>query len=444
MESQRQGAAMSAFSRHISRRAALQGIGAGFLLPAVGAALAACSGSQASVAHESHDTHDVLNVPSHLWASGPDLEYMDLLEKLTKKKYPDSGIDKQLIPFADYFDKVYTLMASGQAPDVAIAYDAQMVQWVQQGLLEPLDPWLSKAGFNVDKMIAAEKIAVVNGKVYGLLGFTNPRVLIYNKRLFSTAGLVPPTSPTAWRKAAEAITDPAKGIYGAALVTGGSSPTDIYQYLVPIIAGFGGAFVTNGKPTATDPKVVNALSFIKGLYDDHLVPAGVGSADIVDAYEAGKIGSVVTGPFLVPAAQQAQPKSKADFDLAKVPFNEPAVSVNVYFTMPKGAKHQDLAAAFILGTVNPQTLDLTINTQQVPPGVPTDVPSKLLATAPYLTEVMTAAKTAVSYSPSGVGKEATDVMNDVGDAFQAMLVSGVSPENTAQQINDKLSQLLAK
>ncbi|QPE03459.1 extracellular solute-binding protein [Microbacterium schleiferi] len=406
-----------------------------------GAALAGCSGQQSG--GDDDEVGGELSIPSHLWESGPDAEYMTLLEDLTLEEYPGLTIDKPIVPFADYHQQVYTQMASGQAPDVVVPYDPQMNQWVQQDLLEPLNPWLEEAGVDVEAMIDAEQVAVVDGQVYGLLGFTNPRMFVYNQRLLEDAGVEPPTTPDEWRSVIEAVSDPANGVFGAAMVTGGASPVDIYQYLMPIVAGFGGAFVTDGEPTATDDEVVEALEFVKGLYDDGLLPVGQSSADVVDAFQAGKIATVVTGPFLVPASQDANPAAAADFTLSEAPFENPTVSVNVFFAMPKDAKNKDAAAAFIMNVVNQDLLDFTIEAKRVPPGVPIEVPQALLTEAPYLESVVAAAETAVSYSPGGVGDEATSVMNVIGDAFQAMLVNGTSAQDTAAAIQSELEALLA-
>ncbi|TDE03105.1 ABC transporter substrate-binding protein [Jiangella asiatica] len=384
----------------------------------------------------------VLSVPSHLWEGGADAEYMALMEELTVADNPGASIDKPVIPFADYHQQAYTQMVSGQAPDVVIPYDPQMTQWVQQDLLEPLNPWLEEAGVDVEAMIEAEQVAVVDGEVYGLLAHSNPRLLVFNRQLFEQAGVEIPTTPEDWRAAIEAIRDTDNEVFGAAFVTGGASPADIYQYLMPIVAGFGGAFVTDGEPTATSDEVVEALDFVKGLYNDGLVPAGTSSADIVDAFQSGKIASVVTGPFLAVATQEANPEVAQHVSLAQAPLPNPSVSVNLFMAMPRDAQHKDLAADFILNTVDPQILDLTIREKFVPPGMPVDVPADLLAEHPYLQEVVDAATTAVSYAPGGVGEQATDVMNIVGDGFQAMLTNDLSAEETAESIQNELTTLL--
>lgn len=404
---------------------------------ALGAALIGC----ASDGSGDSDT-STLSVPSHLWETGADAEWMGMLEAITLEQFPDLEIDKPVVPFAEYHNQVYTQMAAGTAPDVVVPYDPQLDQWARQDLLEPLNPWLEEAGIDVDAMIAAQQVAEIDGQVYGLLGFTNPRMLVVNQGLYEQAGAELATTPEEWRASAEALTDAANGVYGAAFVTGGASPVDIYQYLMPIVAGFGGVFVDEGTPTATSPEVIEALEFLKGMYNDGLVPAGVGSAEIVDAYGANKIGSVVTGPFLVGVGKDTNPDNADDYTLTQIPFANPTVSVNVFLSMPKAAKNKDAAAAFILGAVDPDVVEFVLTGKRVPPGVPVEVPASLLEEAPYLADVVAAAETAVSYAPSGVEEHANEVMSIVGDEFQNMLVNGVSASDTAQAIQDQLVDLL--
>lgn len=388
-----------------------------------------------------------LKIPSHLWASGADQQWMQMLADNTTAQFPNVTIDKPVVPFADYFQQAYTQMSAGPSasPDVVVAYDPQVDQWARQGLLEPLDPYLEKAGIDVSKMIAAQQVASIDGHVYGLLGFANPRLLIINKALYDDASVDVPTTPEEWRAAAEKITDKGQGVYGAAFVSGGSSPTDLYQYLMPIVAGFGGKFVTAGKPTATSPEVVQALDFLKGMYDDGLVPSGMGSADIVDAFTAGKIASVVTGPFLVGAAQtnEANKGKEANFTLVKPPFSNPTVSVNLFLALPKASQHKDEAAAFITSVVKPDVVSFVISAKHVPPGVPAQVPADVTANVPWLQQVLDAASTAVSYAPEGAGANADKVMQIIGDQFQNMLVNGASAQDTAQAIQDGLAGVLS-
>lgn len=399
------------------------------------AALLACSVSGAATAQ-------VLSVPSHLWQGGADAGYMALMEQLTLAENPGASIDKPVVPFADYHQQAYVQMASGQAPDVVVPYDPQMNQWIQQDLLEPLNPWIEAAGIDIGTMIGSQQVAVRDGQVYGILAHANPRLLILNEQLFEAAGQPIPTTPDEWRTAIEAIRDEGQAVFGAALVTGGASPVDMYQYLTPIVAGFGGQWVTDGQPTATSAEVVGALEFVKGLYTDGLIPSGMSSADIVAAFQAGKIASVITGPFLVVATRDANPTVGEHVSLAPAPLPHPSVSVNLFFAMPRGAQNKDLAADFILNAVDPQVLDFTIRNKLVPPGVAITVPDELLAEQPHLQEVVNAAEVAVSYAPGGVGENATDVMNIVGDRFQAMITNDLSAQDTAQAIQDDITRLL--
>ena len=70
------------------------------------------------------------------------------------------------------------------------------------------------------------------------------------------------------------------------------------RQLMPIVLGFGGAFFRGAKPTATDPKVVSALRFVKDLWDNNQIPRGLDAVTINNLFTQGKIASIISGSFV--------------------------------------------------------------------------------------------------------------------------------------------------
>src|SRR5262249_32528187 len=205
--------------------------------------------------------------PSHLWTDpGLGVAFNAAKAKLLAD---NSGLkfDAAEIPFTNYFQKEYTDMVSGRAPDMVVPYDPQLPQWVRQGLLEPLDSYLSAAGIDVTKATRTQQLASIGGHVYGVMVSSNPRGLGYNKTLLGQAGLRPPANRDELKAAIARLRDPAKQQFGFATLTGSDSPDATYLELMPIVAGFGGAFVRDGKPVADSPETVAALDFLKQQTD---------------------------------------------------------------------------------------------------------------------------------------------------------------------------------
>lgn len=97
-------------------------------------------------------------------------------------------------------DKLRTMIAGGQAPDVVDFDRYQVVEWAHQGLFQPLDPLL-KGDINV----AAEFLpgpaneSIFQGVTYAIPTDTDIRGLIWNRRLLLEAGLNGVDGPDSWQ-----------------------------------------------------------------------------------------------------------------------------------------------------------------------------------------------------------------------------------------------------
>jgi multiple sugar transport system substrate-binding protein len=94
----------------------------------------------------------------------------------------------------NYYDKLQTLFAAGDAPDVAYVQGWIWQPYALQGLLLPLDNALSKDRA-VQRVLPPnyEAQSRLRGKTYMLTADTGPMVIFYNKDLFDRAGVPHPT-----------------------------------------------------------------------------------------------------------------------------------------------------------------------------------------------------------------------------------------------------------
>ncbi|OPG95328.1 ABC transporter substrate-binding protein [Chryseobacterium mucoviscidosis] len=114
--------------------------------------------------------------------------------------HPDIEVKFEPIPSEGYGTKLTTSLAAGQAPDVFLVGEGDYYKYVDKGVIEPLDDYLSKdTSFNLDifqkDLIENMKI---EGKQYYLPKDFNPLALWYNKRMFDEAGIPYPTDEWTW------------------------------------------------------------------------------------------------------------------------------------------------------------------------------------------------------------------------------------------------------
>lgn len=108
--------------------------------------------------------------------------------------------------------------AGGTAPDVVYVNFRSMENFIQQGFLSPLDPYLAKDPQPLTRVNPQiRKVITVNGHVYALPWAQFVQALYYRRDLFQEAGLDPDKPPTTWDQFyddCKKITNPKTGVWG--------------------------------------------------------------------------------------------------------------------------------------------------------------------------------------------------------------------------------------
>ena len=141
---------------------------------------------------------------------------MDALVAEFQAKNPTIKIDAQNIPWNNYYDRLFTSVAGGKSPDVAMVKLQQQAQLIEMGALEPIDAqvaaWPGRNDLG-DNLLAINKGH--DGKQYYLPLQYVVIYLYYRADLFQKASLQPPAT-------CEAFVDAAKKLTVAAAANGGT------------------------------------------------------------------------------------------------------------------------------------------------------------------------------------------------------------------------------
>ena len=120
------------------------------------------------------------------------------------KEHPEIKIETWNAPWNDYFTKIQSLWASGDAkavPDIAFLWPTP--KYAAEGVLENLDPYIQKSGYDLnDYWGGLLESAKYQGSVYGLPRDNEVNILYYNKDLFDKAGVKYPDENWKWRRPA--------------------------------------------------------------------------------------------------------------------------------------------------------------------------------------------------------------------------------------------------
>jgi multiple sugar transport system substrate-binding protein len=143
--------------------------------------------------------------------------------KLFEKRYPNIKITPEYTSWSDYWTKLNTQAAAQNLPDV-IQHDYQYItEWVNRGLLLPLDDFVKDNIINL-KDVAPNYIkpGIVNGKLYGINLGVNALGLVYDPELFKQADIPLPKNDWTWEEFKDTVIQIKKklGIYGVEGFTG--------------------------------------------------------------------------------------------------------------------------------------------------------------------------------------------------------------------------------
>jgi len=391
-------------------------------------------------------TTEVIEVdfPSNYWGEAHHKPILEPMKAEFEAENPGIKIVGSTVPFAEYHDKIYAELMAGNPPDIVVPYDPQIRQYIEADLLEPLNPWLEEAGYNLDSFYPIARMAEKDGQIYAIVYGINPRVLMYNKVMFEKAGLNVPTNVEDFMKAIRTLRDPQKGQFGFATMAASGAASSTYLEIMPIIVGFGGSFVKDGRANATAPETIAALQFIKDLYDEQLIPIGQDFLVYRDMLCAGKVASLTIGGFIYGTCEAKNPEVASQLSAAPLPFpGGGTISVNTFWAIPRDAKDKDAAARFLMKLLEDKWQRLVPEHTIAIPARPGMVSDTFLRENPWFQALVDVADKAVSYAPGGAEQYAPEIMEIVVKHYQSMLFQNLPAEEAAKNMQTELEKYLA-
>lgn len=229
------------------------------------------------------------------------------------EKYPNVTVIYEPIP-EGYVDQMTAQFSAGEPPDLFYVQAEFAAPWIEQGLLEPLDPYIAgnpEFGFEhlYPNLVAGFQ---AEGQTYGFPKDASPLALFYNPDMLSEAGVEPPTNWDELTAAAEALTsgDVAGLCLGAEL---------------PRVAAFifqnGGTIYNEDKTevTVAEAASVEGIDFVLGMHDDGTlqVPSELDSGWCGEAFGKGAAAMTMEGNWLIPAMENDFPDTP--FEIAELP-----------------------------------------------------------------------------------------------------------------------------
>ncbi|MFD7160590.1 ABC transporter substrate-binding protein [Kribbella sp. NPDC059898] len=314
-------------------------------------ALGACGGGQGTNAGGS-EANGKVKLEWTLWAAGADEQAQwKHIADLVTKEHPDITVELRTGPFADYFTKLKTQLAGGQAPCLVTMQSLRLPTFASA--LEPLDsaiPDFKPADWDKGSLEAMKS----DGKQLGLpYGFAT-MLMYYNRDAFDKAGV--PLPKPGWttadfEAAAKKLTTPGKPGFGLSF-------SDLHMF--SMLQAYNGARPVDdsGKVQLTTPEMKDAFTWYSGLATKQKVanvPAS--SSDVPwgeQQFVAGNAAMAVDGTWNLGSNTKA-----AKFRLGVAPLPAGPAGLTSYvadsgFAISKACKYKDAAAKALAVMTGPE------------------------------------------------------------------------------------------
>jgi multiple sugar transport system substrate-binding protein len=218
------------------------------------------------------------------------------------KAHPSEKVTSYYVDNDDSLPKLLTAVKGGSQPDIAYVYGSWAPNIAQIPQVVNLTKVVQQPGVNwSDFWVGERDVATVNGKVIGIPALVDNLAVVYNKTLFTAAGLQPPAPNWTWSQFmadAQKLTNPAKKQFGTAYVTPGSE--DTVWHWEALLWEAGGAILnpTNTKAAFDSPAGLESLNTLRTMaVTDKSMYLDPSDSEYANLFNSGKIGMLVTGPW---------------------------------------------------------------------------------------------------------------------------------------------------
>ncbi|SDY10115.1 carbohydrate ABC transporter substrate-binding protein, CUT1 family [Micromonospora pattaloongensis] len=305
---------------------------------------AACGGND-----EPTDPNAPVELSIFWWGGEARAKLTEEALALYTKKHPNVTFKKTWQANQGYFDKLATLTAGGEPPDLFQIDDNYLTEYASRNTTLDLMPYKDSGKLDVSKFPESLwQYGVVDGKLAGVAFGENTQGMVYNKTLLARNGLPEPRTGMSWD---ELITW-AESVSKKTKVPGTMDPSADYKAFWVWLRQQGKDLYQGKELGFTAEDVTRWFELWKGARDRGATP----TPDVIHEGNATDITKqlVVTGKAatsFVWANQMPELKKNTKDELGVVAYpGDPGAQwarASMYFSVFRGSKHKDVAVDVI-------------------------------------------------------------------------------------------------
>lgn len=268
---------------------------------------------------------------------------------LYTKKHPNVTFEKTWQANQGYFDKLATLTAGGNPPDIFQIDDNYLAEYAARSTTLDLTSYKDSGDLDVSKFPKSLwQYGVVDGKLAGLAAGENTQGLVYNKTLLTKNGLPEPTTGMSWEEHiawAEQVAKKTK-------VPGTQDPSADYKAFWVWLRQQGKDLYKGKELGFTAEDVTKWFELWKGARDRGATP----TPDVIHEGNATDItkqlvvtGKAATSWVWVNQMPELKKNTKDELGVIAYPGDPSAqwARASMYWSVFKGSKHRDVAVDVI-------------------------------------------------------------------------------------------------
>ncbi len=363
---------------------------------------------------------------------------------------PDITIEFIGTPMNDIFKTVTTNAIGGELPDIFTNTPEFAATAEDLGIVADLNE-VFDAEFLAGFYPTALEESTVNGKLVVLPWFTVPVGVLYRADWFEEAGLEGPQTWDEFVNAAQTLTQDTDGDgqtdrWGFAMV-GSKNGSGFFRFTHLLRSQ--GAWELykdadgNWQSDLGSEGMVNALRIYQTLNESGTVPPGVTETsygEAVSLMASEKTAMMVTGPHTIGAIIAQNPDLAGKIYSVPVPMGtQRSASLGVGgFSIAESSKNKEAAARYLQFLVSTENM---LEWNRVTGRMPAQIEA---GDQPQISGPIYAGFVeAIGYAkPSPQAPFYTQIQEVMGEAYQAVLVGGVSPEDAAAQAGAQAAEII--
>ncbi len=245
--------------------------------------LSGCSGAKEKTSSGSSDS-DTTEITLGFYSSGSADDKMNELIKKFEKEHPDIKVKTQNAPYQQFFQKLDTQIAGGNAPDVWLSDGVFVQKYAERGAAKDLTDWINK-DLNKDDYYGLDFNKDSDGKYWAVPQGIQIGALFYNKDMFDKAGVDYPDDNWTWEDLKKAGAKLTLDTSGKTADESGFKANSVKQYgltffnitegWMPVLKSYGGGVLDEDlrNSIVDSPENKEAVNYIvdgmeRGIFTD--------------------------------------------------------------------------------------------------------------------------------------------------------------------------------